>query len=192
MKKRLGDIVSLFYGPHKKAYETGGVKYLVSSHFDDNNKPNLFKDSYLPDTDLMNKYLLQENDLIITGKGQRVFAWAYDEAFGKTIPSSLFFILKNKVPELIDSRYLTIYINSKRVNHYLKSVSAGTSMPSIPKQQIEMLAIDIPPMEEQKRVVEVTELLNRDLELEFELIEKKKKLREGVINHFINHKNNES
>lgn len=185
MKYLLRNIAKIYYGPHIKASTKGSIKFLVSSHFDEFFEPSLFKESYIDSVNDTEKYILRPNDIIVTGKGHRIFAWAYKEEYGKTVPSSLFYIIRiNESMELL-AEYLAIYLNSKEVNHKLKSLSRGTSIPSIQKKELEQTKIDIPTIEQQRNIIKISKLLDSNIRLSEELLEKKKTFKNGLLNRLI-------
>lgn len=186
MKCHLNEIAEIFYGPYEKAEVKGIIKYLVSSHFDEFFEPTLFKESYVDTIKDADKYLLKPNDVIITGKGHRVFAWAYKEEYGSVIPSSLFYIIRLIDSDKVMGEYLANYLNSEKISHQLKSLSGGTSIPSIQKRELEQLKVYIPSIEKQKQIIEFSRLLNKDVELAMQLLEKKKALKTGLLNRILN------
>jgi len=192
MKCHLNEIAEIFYGPYEKAEVKGIIKYLVSSHFDEFFEPTFFKESYVDTRKDADKYLLQPNDVIITGKGHRVFAWAYKEEYGRVIPSSLFYIIKINDSDKVMGEYLANYLNSEKINHQLKSLSGGTSIPSIQKRELEQLKVYIPSIEKQKQIIEFSRLLNKDVELAMQLLKKKKALKTGLLNRIINNNKTDS
>ena len=188
MSKQLGNIAHLYYGPYERTKNKGSIKYLVSSHFDSNLEPTLFSESFIDNENPDERYLLRNNDVIITGKGQRFFAWAYKSAYGQVIPSSLFFIVKIIDINLILGEYLACYLNSPRVAHKIKTLAGGTSIPSIQKTELLQLDILIPPIEQQKRIVEFGKLLNKDIELTKKLLDRKVAIKASLLDQVINEK----
>lgn len=186
MNYQLNEIAQIYYGPYEKAETKGLIKYLVSSHFDEFFEPSLFKESFVDTIKGADKYILQPNDVIVTGKGQRLFAWAYKEEYGDVIPSSLFYIIKINDSNKVAGEYLANYLNSEKVNYALKALSGGTSMPSIQKKELGQLNIYTPSIEKQKQIIEMSKLLNKDVELASKLLEKKKALKTGLLNIIIN------
>jgi len=181
----LGKIANIYYGPYCKAHTKGIIKYLNSGHFNDLLEPSLFEGSYVNAVNNPEKYLLKLNDVIVTGKGQRIFAWAYKSEYGEVIPSSLFFIIKIKFPNKINGEYLAAFLNSDKINHQLKSLSAGTSLPTIQKKELEQLPVFIPSMEKQSQIINLARLLDKDVALTSQLLEMKKAWKAGIINRII-------
>jgi restriction endonuclease S subunit len=190
MKFKLAEIAQIYYGPHEKVESKGEIKYLVSSHFDDFFEPSLFKKSYINTIKDADKYLLRPNDIIVTGKGQRIFAWAYKEEFGEVVPSSLFYIIKVDT-KVVLGEFLANLLNSQKMKYKLKSLSGGTSIPSIQKKELGQLDIFIPPLEKQKQIIDINRLLDKDIELATKLLEKKKAFKTGLLNMIINETKND-
>lgn len=188
MKIKLGDIADIFYGPFQKAQMKGGVKYLVASHFDEYLQPALFKDSYIDESENMERYLLTTNDVILTGKGLRLFAWNFKSSFGPAVPSSLFYTLRLERTDKVLPQYLEIFLNLDKTNSKLKSLSKGTSIPSIQKGELQNLKIKLPSLENQKQIILISNIINRDIDLTQQLLEKKTILKKGILNELVNNK----
>ena len=161
-------------------------KYLLASHFDAFFQPSKFKDSFVDDKEELKRYLLQPNDVIVAGKGHRLFAWAYTDDFGAAVPSSLFYIVKINQPDILLGEYLANYLNSEKMKHKLTALGAGTSIPSIQKNALAGLTIPVPSIEEQQRIIELSKLMDKDVELAEQLLEKKKEMKKGILNKVIN------
>lgn len=184
MTIRLGEIADIQFGPHGRGEETGEVKYLLGRHFGSLNKPNLFEKSYISITEKQERLLLKSGDVILAGKGLRIFAWAYQEEFGKCIASSLFYLLRPKTNKVI-GQYLAHFLNTDKIQHKLKLIGSGATIISIPKKELAEVKIEVPDLKKQMTIVERMKLLDKDITLTQQLLEKKKLLRKGVINHII-------
>jgi restriction endonuclease S subunit len=186
MKKRLEDIADIYFGPQEKGSVKGSIKYLLASHFDKYFQPTKFQDSFVKEKKELQRYILQPNDVIVAGKGHRLFAWAYNPDFGPAIPSSLFYIVKIKNPDILLGEYLANFLNTEKMNHKLTTLGAGTSIPSVQKSELAGLNVPIPPIAVQQRIVELSRLMDEDVELASVLLEKKKKMKMSVLNSVIN------
>jgi restriction endonuclease S subunit len=184
MKHKLGDIANIHFGPYLKGGDDGDVKYLLASHFDKSFRPTKFEHSFIELDKKTNEELLQPNDIILAGKGQRTFAWAYDKEMGPCVPSSLFFVLHTN-PNEVDGKYLAHYLNTEKMQHQLKLIGGGLTVPSIPKKELQKLSIHIPSMDEQMRFVELAELLEEDVALTELLLSRKRAMRKSVLNRII-------
>jgi len=184
MIRKLEEIADIQFGPYEKGLSKGSVKYLLSSHFNRNNKLTNFEDSFIELDDKIRKSVLKNNDVILAGKGQRIFAWAYQPSFGTIVPSSLFYIIRTDPNEIL-GEYLMLFLNTDKIQNKLKIIGAGTSIISIPKKELQQIEIVIPPIKKQKEIVELANLLDKDMELTSQLLNKKHELRKGLINKLI-------
>jgi restriction endonuclease S subunit len=184
---KINQIAEVQFGLYKKKSKKGDIKYLTTGHFDNFLNPTLFDDSFINITGKDTKFLLQPNDLILTGKGQRIFAWSYDESFGKVVPSSLFYIIRANAA-LIDSRYLAAVLNSGQKRYELELLGVGSSITSIAKNDVLDFEIPLPSLEEQQKVIKVLALLEEEISLTNKILEKKKALKKGVLNELITNK----
>lgn len=185
---RLSKISEIQFGLYSKKSEKGNVKYLTTGHFDEFLNLSLFtKDSYIELEEKNKRFLLQPNDVILTGKGQRIFAWAYNEAFGDIVPSSLFYIIKTKANE-VNGYYLASVLNSARKQYELTLLGSGSSVLSINKKDLLDLEIPLPSLKEQNRIAKVLKVMENEVSLTSELLNKKRALKKGVLNELITNK----
>ena len=181
MKTPLSNItLSTKYGPHLPTADTGPIKYLKATHFDEDNQLNAFTASYVSTEGKEDKFLLQESDIILAAKGFRHFAWTYDSSYGPCIASSLFYIMRIDTQKVL-SKYLTLCINAPKFQHKLKMIGLGASVPVIPKKELLRLKVEIPPLEQQQKIIRITNLIDQQIELEKQILEKRKILKTGLI-----------
>ena len=184
---KLGKIADVQFGLYQKKEMEGSVKYLTSSHFDDDLNPTLFENSFVKLEDKDNKFLLKSNDIILAGKGQRIFAWAYEEKFGEVIPSSLFYIIRTDENQ-VNGHYLASILNSSRKQYELTLLGSGSSMISITKKELLDLEIALPPLKEQKKIVKIKKLLDEEISITSQMLQKKRMLKQGVLNQLLTNK----
>lgn len=63
----------------------------------------------------------------------------------------------------LDPEFLAHQLSSPRVNAYLNSLSEGGARTKLPLSKIKQLSIHLPPIEEQKRIVEVIKTCDRKI-----------------------------
>lgn len=185
MVQKLGNIAEIQFGSYDKPQEEGSVKYLHAGHFDKLLKPTKFEESFVELDGKNDKFLLQPNDVVLAGKGYRTFAWAYDVDFGQAIPSSLFYIIRTNSSEVLGA-YLAHYLNTEKSQYKLKLIGAGATITSIPKKELAQLNIVLPSIDEQRKIVDFIDLLDEDLKLTQDLLNKRTALKKGLINRLIN------
>ena len=148
---------SIKYGPHLKTAHTGRVVYLKAHHFDADGDLLDVTDSYADPTVELEILLLRVGQLILAGKGNRHFAWAYRTAAGPCIASSLFYVLTVRT-ERVDPRYLALVLNSASCGRALTAFAKGATVPVIPKRELANLSVPVPPLDQQLAIVKLHDL----------------------------------
>lgn len=184
MKKRLKDVSHLQFGFYDKPKETGDTIYLQAKNFNDFGLFGGNVDGWVETTEKSKNHLLEEGDVLFVGKGMRNFAWKYSIDTGKAIASSIFFVIKPK-RDLIDSDYLVTIFNSTKYQSFFQALGAGSSIPSIRKNELEAVEIHLPSLEVQKKIARLSHLHRTELALTGRLIDEKNKLFQAVINDIL-------
>lgn len=184
MREKLKNIADIQFGPYAKSQKKGDTKYLLASHFDDFGGLTNFKNAYLNSKDFDKDDLLKENDVILAGKGLRLFAWSYQKSVGNCIASSLFYVIRpNKA---ILGEYLAFYLNHPKIQHQLKLLSAGGSIPSLAKRELQNIEIEVPTNKQQVEIIQLNQLISKETQLIERLLHHKKKLHREILNRKLN------
>lgn len=182
MIKKLRQIeINFKYGYHANKSADGDIKYLSAKHFDDDYRlTDDFDDSFIdrPEKKVLDKFLLKPNDVIITGKGFRIFAWSYDSIYGDCIPSTLFYKFTLD-PTLILSKFFEIQFNYILKDKYLGSSMVGSTIPILKKKDLLDIPVKIPSISKQEEVIKLWHLMNIE-RLTQQLILEKSKLRNKI------------
>lgn len=184
LKMQLKDISHLQFGFYDKPKEEGEAIYLQAKNFNDFGLFDGNGDGWVEITEKSKSHLLEEGDVLFVGKGMRNFAWKYSVDTGKAIASSIFFVIKPK-SDLVDSDYLVTIFNSTKYQSFFQSLGAGSSIPSIRKNELEAVEIPLPPLEVQKKIAKLSDLHRAELALTGRLIDEKNKLFQAVINDIL-------
>lgn len=106
-----------------------------------------------PDTDKMDKYLLQDKDLLVSSKGTlSKFAVVEIKDNEKYIPSGNFTILRLDT-NFISPYYLKIFFESNKGTAIINSIKSGGVLPAINLSQFKEINVPVPSIEEQNRIV---------------------------------------
>lgn len=184
LKTQLKDISDLQFGFYEKPNEKGELRYLQAKNF---NNYGLFEDridGWIDISEKSKSHILEEGDVLFVGKGMRNFAWKYSVNIGKAIASSIFYVIKPK-SELVNADYLVSIFNSSKYQSFFQALGAGSSIPSIRKNELEAVEIPLPSMEIQKKIADLSMLHQEQLLLTEKLIEAKNKLFQAVINDIL-------
>jgi restriction endonuclease S subunit len=126
------------------------------------------------------RYLVNENDVLFLSRGHKNYAIPINIPLINTIAASYFFILRIKRDKVLPD-YLAWYINQAPAQEYLHSIARrGTHIPLVPLSAFNELVVDLPDTETQKRIVEVSKLLEKENYLIMQLQEKRSQLIKAV------------
>ena len=107
------------------------------------------------------KYLLRKGDVLFLSRGHRNWAVAIIDDLEATVAVSHFFVVRPKLDNVL-SEYLALYINQAPAQEYLHNIARrGTHMPLIPLSAFVGLKVDLPDIETQKKIVELSRLMEK-------------------------------
>ncbi|MCX6210799.1 MAG: restriction endonuclease subunit S, partial [Bacteroidetes bacterium] len=115
----------------------------------------------------------------------RFFATEYKKEFGKAVASSIFFVLKPNTQKVIPAYLVSVLNLPKNLLHFQQS-GAGSSIPSIRKNELADFVINLIPLQQQQKIVALQELYLKDLLLTENLIKQKQLLFQSVLSKIIN------
>ncbi len=182
MKTLIKDITNIQTGLYAKPSGKGEVVYLQAKHFDEFGQLIYALHPDLTIEGNSEKHLLKHGDVLFAAKGTKNFAAVYENHNEPAVASTSFFVIrvtdKNMLPE-----YLAWFLNSLTTQKLLKGQAIGTSMASISKVVLENLEINVPAIETQKVILQITKLLSKEksLKLEIETL-REKQIQQQIIN----------
>lgn len=180
MKTLVRDITHIQTGLYAKPSDTGELVYLQVKHFDEFG--HLLSDLYpdLPLDGISEKHILNEGDVLFAAKGGKNFAYVFENHNEPSVASTSFFVIRLTDNNVLPS-YLAWFLNNHNTQIRLKGQAMGTSIPSISKQVIENLELNVPSIETQKTILQIVELFEREKSLIYEI----ESLREKLIQQMI-------
>ena len=131
--------------------------------------------------DISENYLLQKGDLVFRSRGMDSTAAIMDITSNNIILSAHFQRIRLRDTMAIMPQYLLWYINNKEAQSYFSANKTGTSVSMISTAVLADLPVVIPSLEMQKQIVEINTLSEHEIELQEELIRKKRLLTETVL-----------
>ena len=140
-------------------------------------------DTFISKEKIKDTYLTQTNDVLIRLREPNIALHIDEENNGLVIPS---FVASMRVDKTkIDSKFLTYYLNSTTAKKKLKAHITGTAINMIKTKELEDLEIQLPPLKEQKKIVEFLDLTNKEINLLEELKNQKEKYYQEVFNNIL-------
>lgn len=182
MEKLLKDLTTVNVGTYAKSAVSGNVVYLQPGMFDtdgglrDGLKPDILMD------DLASKHILLKGDVLLSAKGNNNFIIVYNPVNdAPAVASSAFLVVraKDEGPTPFLPEYLAWYLSHPRTQLYLKTQARGTSIPSISKDTLQNLAIPLPPLAVQHRILNIQRLRDQQKTL----VGRLEALRDQLVQH---------
>ncbi len=130
--------------------------------------------------ELKDHYVMRKNDVIFKTRGLDTTASILDIEIKNTILAAP--LLRIRIESLnVLPKYILWYINQIPAQIFFNSRAKGTTQKMITKQVIEELEIEIPTIEKQQRIVEVSQLAKREQTLFKELASKKNEYISAIL-----------
>ncbi len=184
MQVKIKDIANIQFGYYGQPSKEGTIPYLQAKHFNEFGRYIGENDNLLEEDSKTMANLLQNEDILFVAKGFRFFATLYKEDFGNAIASSIFFILRVDKTKIIPAYLVSVLNLPKNLLHFQQS-GAGSTIPSIRKNELADFAFNLIPLEQQKKVVTLQELYLKDIEFTNNLIKEKQRLFQSAITKII-------
>lgn len=107
-------------------------------------------------------YWIQEGDILFAAKGARFYAVCAGAPPGQAVCVPAFFHLRVHVTAQVDPHFLAWQINQPPCQRQLLQAAEGSSQLSIRRPVLEQLELSIPAVEEQRRIVALADLAQRE------------------------------
>lgn len=120
----------------------------------------------------VDRYLVQEGDVIFLARGANLLAVAISEPLVNTIATGYFFILRLKT-DAITPGYLAWFLNQPRYQARWQKFMQGSHMQLVSKSDIQHIEIELPPLATQRVIVELDALRREESRL-LDLIQAKR------------------
>ncbi len=133
------------------------------------------------------EYLTQTGDVLFTSCGANRRAAVVDETAADTIFVSQLYALKIKTDAIIPE-YLAWYLNQKPAQDFFEANASGSYIQNIRHDVLAQLPVVLPPVETQKRIVEIYQLGLREREMAQKILEKRWQVVEKMLLELIKEK----
>lgn len=142
-----------------------------------------YLDDFTAKEKINKNYLTQYNDILVRLREPNVAVLIDEDNIDLLIPSLVATIRVDS--NNVDSKFLTYYLNSTTAKRALNSSITGTAISMIKTKELEDLQINLPSLEEQKKIVEFLDLTNKEIDLLEELKKEKEKYYSEVFNNIL-------
>ena len=171
---KLNNIATIQTGVFAKTTPNPDALYLQQSDFDGNGElRNIAQPTIATDNP---KHLLAAGDLLLASKGNNNICVIVPGFEQKCVASPSFLVIRLHDKSAILPEFVAWYLNLPTVQNTLAAQARGTSIMSISKATLGELEIPIPPIEMQKKYIELSKLQKREQELYKAIAERRKQV----------------
>ena len=173
---KLNNIATIQTGVFAKTTPNPNALYLQQSDFDSRGE---LRDTAQSTIAVDNpKHLLTAGDLLLASKGNNNICVIVPEIEQKCVASPSFLVIRLHDKSAILPEFVAWYLNLPATQTTLALQARGTSIMSISKATLGELEIPIPPIERQKKYIELSKLQKREQELYKTIAERRKQILE--------------
>ncbi len=136
--------------------------------------------------------MLKPGDIVLPARGEHYNAAIFpgakkvaDSSPQQVIATSQLLIIKTTKDDVLPG-FLCWTMNQPEVQHYLTSESKGTSIPLLSRKSLDMLTLSIPPMEKQKKIIELQKLWEQEQHLTKQLLTNRENMLKGMCKALLN------
>jgi len=152
--------------------------------FEDSIKPNKDKtDTFISFEEIDRKYFTKKGDIIVRLRSPNRAIYIDEKDEGLLIHSLLAVIRVHS--NKLNPKYLAYFINANQTQLSLKKDIKGTAISMLKTKDLEKLEIILPPVKQQKKLVEFLELADYERDLLKKLAEEKKQFSQSVLDTII-------
>ena len=178
MKRRLRDIADIRTGYQFRGKvmpePDGTVKVIQIKDITDRHQIRT-DDLVTVKLDRPDQYVTHKGDVLFLSRGHRLFAAVVVQAPPCTIATGYFFIVRPKGQNVL-APYLAWYLNQPAFQEALRPLVRGSHMPLVAKGDFQELSIPLPPLDVQRNIVRLNDLMDEERRLVDRLQEKRAEL----------------
>jgi hypothetical protein len=180
----LGQVASIRMGyPFRSRLEheaTGAIAVVQMKDIDDASLLHVDDAVRVNLLDFNEHHLIRQGDLVFRSRGRTNSVALVSADVGPAVLAAPMLLIR---PIEVLPAYLLWYINLPAVQATLAAQAEGTSVRMISKAALEQLVIAVPPLETQRRIVEIGQLASREARITTELMDRRKALIDGILMH---------
>jgi len=180
----IDSVSSVKFGLYEIPKVEGEVDYYQLGHFDDHGRLARRPDEHLKLNHKTDPHLLRDGDILFVGKGNRLFSWCFADNGYPAIASSAFFVIRPDV-RVIVPEYLAAILNSAQSKSVFLQIGGGTNIFSIRKSELDAFQVPLPSLDKQKRIAELAQLHQQEIDVVQQLITQKKNLYNAIISKLV-------
>lgn len=183
IKAKLKDVAECRVGYHFRGRITpnpsGSVRVIQIKDIDTDLRIDM-RNLVRVEIDRSEQHLARQGDVLFLSRGHRLYAVVVPNVDANTIATGYFFILRPKEAGLLPE-FLAWSMNQPEFQERVRPFHRGTHMPMISKTDLENIQIDVPPMDVQRQILSLNELMDEERRLSAAILEKRTALIQTVL-----------
>jgi len=162
----------------------GGIAVIQMKDLLDNNTVGCDELIMIDMDKVKDHHLVRKGDLVFRSRGLVSNAAILLENPGMAVVAAPLLRIRVTKPDRVLPEYLNWYLSQREAQIFLTSRAIGTTQKMISKEVLEDLRVVLPPMEKQKKIVELASLAAREQTLSSLLAAKRKQYISMVVTRF--------
>ena len=179
MNKKLNEIATIQMGFSFRSKlnqnEKGNVSIIQMKDFADGNLINCDYLLKIKDSKIKDSHLVKDKDIIFKSRGLSIESAIALNISGKVIVAAPLFRIRVNDANNILPEYLNWYISQGNAQSFFRRMTEGSALKMVNKKSLGDLEVEIPSLEKQKQIIELSTLANKEDAIMKELLNKKKK-----------------
>lgn len=153
----------------------GAYQILLPRHIDEDGRPFVYEDRQHATRLALPKkradpYLVQPGDVLFMARGEKNRATVIRSCPQGSVAGNAFFVLRSKADDILPE-YLAWYLNQVPAQTAIAQIRTGAGTPLVQRHQLGGLPIPVPPLEQQKMIAQLGDLMLREKQLVRQLAE---------------------
>lgn len=185
---KLEDLVTLQNGYAFKSSEYSDDGYFVmritnvQQGYIAKNNPKFIQ---LDNTPKLAKFILSAGDILLSLTGDVGRVGIINEEHLPAVLNQRVARVVNKDTNLLDTRYLFHFLNSKIFRHQVESFAHGAAQANVSTKDISQIGMEVPPLAEQQRIVAKLDATFAEIDAAIDLTMQKNENTSVVLNQFL-------
>ena len=182
--------ISLEYGLNVQAVSFDGInKYIRITDIDDETNKYNNKNLVSPKGKLNDKYLVMENDILLTRTGASTGKpYIYDKKDGKLYFAG--FLIRARINTTYNSKFIFYQLLTVKYKRWVQIMSTRSGQPGINSNEYGNFKFNIPKDTEQAKIATFLTLIDERIETQSKIIKDLETFKKWIINQNFNNKSN--
>lgn len=184
MNVRLADIANILVGvPFRSRIESeaeGDIAVIQARDLCDDGRIDLAGAARIREFPAAGKSRLRPGDVVMQPRGARFSIGLFEEPDRPAVAAAPLLVIRCDETR-IEPEFLVLYLKLPSTQAQLRQSAVGTYVPQVPREEVENLAIRIPALASQRRLVDLARLEQREAVLMDRLREQRERLFEIAV-----------